>query len=190
MTHRFLFWYRFSHGPAWFEVGLGLVWLGLATGAFHAIIAFSSGSAWLRVGLGLVWLGLAAGAFHGIIVFPTDLLGLWLVWLGWSLVWLGLAAGAFHEIIAFSNGSAWFGIGLGLVWLQARFMESLCFPIDLLGLGLLTSIAMRAMSTAPSGGHARRLLATTGLLHEAAVRRNPSQADQPARSCLLTPLST
>ena len=165
----------------------------------------------------MVWLGLATDAFHGIIVFPTDLLGLWLVWLGWSLVRLGLAAGAFHEIIALSNGSAWFGIGLGLVWLglaagafheiigsawfrvclglglvwlQARFMESLCFPIDLLGLGLVTSIAMRAMSTAPSGGHARRLLATTGLLHEAAVRRNPSEADQPARSCLLTPLST
>ena len=35
--------------------------------------------------------------------------------LGLGLVWLGLAAGAFVGIIAFSNGSAWFGLGLGLV---------------------------------------------------------------------------
>ena len=37
--------------------------------------------------------------------FPIDLLGL-------GLVWLGLAAGVFDGIIAFSNGSAWFGVGL------------------------------------------------------------------------------
>jgi hypothetical protein len=67
-------------------------------------------------------------------------------------------------------------------------MESLSFPMDLLGLGFVTGIAMRAMIRAPSGGHARKRSTTTRLLHEVAVRRNTSQADQPARSCLLTPL--
>ena len=65
-------------------------------------------------------------------------------------------------------------------------MESLPFPMGLFGLGLVTGVAMRAMITAPSGGHARRLLTTTGLLHEVDVRRHTSQADQPARGCLLT----
>ena len=60
-------------------------------------------------------------------------------------------------------------------------MESLPFPMGLFGLGLVTGVAMRAMITAPSGGHARRLLTTTGLLHEVDVRRHTSQADQPAR---------
>ena len=45
--------------------------------------------------------------------FPMDLLGLGLVW-GWF--GFGLAVGACDGIIAFPNGSAWFGVGLGLVW--------------------------------------------------------------------------
>ena len=92
--------------------------------------------------------------------FPIDLLGL-----GFGLVW-----GCF-----------------GFVWPQAHVMESLCFPIDLLGSGLVTVVAMRAMIAAPSARHARTRLATTELLHELAVRKNPSQADQPEKSCLLTP---
>ena len=56
-------------------LGLGLVWLGLAAGAFDGIIAFPNGSAWFGHGLGLVWLGLAAGVFDGIIAFSMDRLG-------------------------------------------------------------------------------------------------------------------
>ena len=51
MADRFAFWYKFSHDPAWFGVGLGLVWLSLGAGAFDGIIAFSNGSAWFGVGL-------------------------------------------------------------------------------------------------------------------------------------------
>ena len=40
--------------------------------------------------------------------FPMDLLGL-------GPVWFGLAVGACDGIIVFSDGSAWFGVGLGLV---------------------------------------------------------------------------
>ena len=81
------------------------------------------------------WFGLVWPQAHLLesFVFPLDLLGLELVWLGW-------AAGACDGIITFSIGSAWFGVGLGwlgLVWPQARVMESLHFPTDLLGLGLV-----------------------------------------------------
>ena len=48
-------------------LGSGLVWLGLAAGAFAGIIAFSNGSAWF--GFGLAWFG--PGAFHGIIAFSN-----------------------------------------------------------------------------------------------------------------------
>ena len=59
-------WLTVSHFGTGFlmtRLGLGLVWLGLAAGAFVGISAFSNGSAWFGLGLGLVWLGLAAGAF-------------------------------------------------------------------------------------------------------------------------------
>ena len=67
-------WLTVSHFGTGFlmtQLGLGLVWLGLAAGAFVGIIAFSNGSAWFGLGLGLVWLGLAAGAFAGRISFSN-----------------------------------------------------------------------------------------------------------------------
>ena len=108
MADRFAFWYKFSHDPAWFGVGLGLVWLSLGAGAFDGIIAFSNGSAWFGLGFGLVWgwFGLVwpQACLMESLPFPIDLLGL-------GLVWLGSAAGACDGVIAFPNGSAWFGVG-------------------------------------------------------------------------------
>ena len=46
-------WLTVSHFGTGFlmtMLGLGLVWLGLAAGAFHGIIAFSNGPAWFGVG--------------------------------------------------------------------------------------------------------------------------------------------
>ena len=42
-------------------LGLALVWLGWAAGAFDGIIAFSTGSAWF--GVGLVWFGVGLAWF-------------------------------------------------------------------------------------------------------------------------------
>ena len=92
-------WHTFSHYCTRFfiiRLGLALVWLGLASGAFCKTIVFSSESAWFGLGFALVWLGLACGVFCKIIVFSNES-----AWFGLGLPW-------------FDFGLAWFGFGL--VW--------------------------------------------------------------------------
>ena len=89
----------------------------LKASGWLTVSGFGTGLLMAQLGLGLVWgwFGLVWPQAHVMesLLFPMDLLGL-------GLVWLGLAAGACDGIIAFSNGSAWFGVGLA--WFGRRRM--------------------------------------------------------------------